>query len=168
MQFLGNTISLEFVFGCFLGWLYNTRRNWFAVQPMWFLGAALLVLAPQSDFPDVAWRMIFWGIPAMLIVMAALATDVRGKTRWGSAWLTLGDASYVIYLVHMLVIYNFVNRLVLKIPEPISNGLIADAVVLACVSLSLLAGVASHLWIDNPSRSLLLRSYRKHLLPRIR
>ncbi len=166
-QFIRNPISLEFVFGCFLGWLYNARRNWFGVHPLWFLGAALLLLAPQRDFPDLSWRMIFWGIPAMLIVMAALATDVRGKTRWGSAWLTLGDASYVIYLVHMLVIYNFVNRLVLKIPEPLSNRLIADAVVLVCVTLSLVAGVASHLWIDNPSRDMLLSLYRKYVLPRL-
>jgi exopolysaccharide production protein ExoZ len=166
-QFLGNTISLEFVFGCFLGWVYLARRNWFAVHPLWFLGGALLLLSPQRDHPDETWRMIFWGIPAMLIVMAALATDVRGKTRWGSSWLTLGDASYVIYLVHMLVIYDFVNRLVLKIPEPISNGLIADAVVLVCVALSLVAGLMAHWLIDKPSRALLLRSYRKHLLPRL-
>ncbi len=51
-------------------------------------------------------RPILWGIPALLIFIGFFALEK--STSW-PAWMQLiGDASYSIYLIHILVIYRVV------------------------------------------------------------
>jgi exopolysaccharide production protein ExoZ len=92
-------------------------------------------------------RVLIWGIPAGLAVLGAVRMErndtAPGPVRRGL--IRLGDASYAVYLVHVLVI-----RALGRVFE---TGVVAapgDAVVGLAVVLSLAAGLAVHLWVERP------------------
>lgn len=106
-QFLGNPLILEFVFGVAIARARLVRAGiWFL--PLGFVAllcAGLLNLAPTGgtlDFlsgSESIQRVFVIGIPAALIVYGA----IHWKTR-PTVWTDLGDASYSIYLVHVLIV----------------------------------------------------------------
>lgn len=53
-------------------------------------------------YPDT--RIINWGIPAVLLVIAALGLEMAGKIPQIGSLQIIGDASYSIYLSHILTI----------------------------------------------------------------
>ncbi|MFX8797491.1 acyltransferase family protein, partial [Acinetobacter baumannii] len=63
--------------------------------------AALLATDWAGEFWRQAWG---WGPPAVLIVAGALCLDLNGKAL-KAPWLRLlGDASYSIYLTHLITL----------------------------------------------------------------
>ena len=89
-------------------------------------------------------RVAIWGLPAGLVVLGAV---VGGRTRRGPVGhglIFMGDASYAVYLVHVLVI-----RVLGRVFEA---GVIlpGDGVVVATVCVSLAAGVGVHVWVERP------------------
>jgi len=107
-QFLGNPIIFEFIFGVGLSYLPRWRPAVWCLP----LGAAALVaagflgIAPPIEIHmellagDESFRRVFvYGIPAAMIVLGTMQIDAKP-----SAWTFLGDASYTLYLTHMLPI----------------------------------------------------------------
>jgi exopolysaccharide production protein ExoZ len=107
-QFLGNPIIFEFVFGVTLSYLPRCR------PAVWCLpiGAAALVaagfigIAPPIEMnmellagDENFRRVLVYGVPAAMIVFGTMQIDAKP-----SAWTFLGDASYTLYLSHMLPI----------------------------------------------------------------
>jgi exopolysaccharide production protein ExoZ len=107
-QFLGNPIIFEFVFGVMLSYLPRCR------PAVWCLpiGAAALVaagfigIAPPIEMnmellagDENFRRVLVYGVPAAMIVFGTMQIDAKP-----SAWTFLGDASYTLYLSHMLPI----------------------------------------------------------------
>ena len=106
-QFLGNPIIFEFIFGVALSYLPRWR------PAVWCLpiGAAALVAAGFAGMaPPIASmellagdenfrRVLVYGVPAAMIVFGAMQIDAKP-----SMWTSLGDASYTLYLSHMLPI----------------------------------------------------------------
>lgn len=97
-----DSIVAEFAFGLILGRLYEIGRlPQSAAFAAGLTVASLAMLALHRAMPDV--RLIYFGIPAAMLVMAALMMESR--IRDGGAWRTLrflGDASYSIYLSHLM------------------------------------------------------------------
>lgn len=109
--FLGSPFILEFLFGVALAFVPTGRP---------LLGAAALGVAVAAigffafhDFPPlgpelgaavVLSRVAYWGVPAAMLVYAALQLEPYfvGPVARGLAFL--GDASYSLYLTHMLTI----------------------------------------------------------------
>jgi exopolysaccharide production protein ExoZ len=105
LAFYTTPMVLEFGFGMLLGlaWPYLPRRRW----PALALGAAAvaafaLILAAPGLWPG-GERMVVFGLPAVVIVAAALTLERSGLAlRW--EWTRqLGNASYAIYLSHFFV-----------------------------------------------------------------
>ncbi len=106
-QFLGNPIIFEFIFGVALSYLPRWR------PAVWCLpiGAGALVAAgfigiapPVTNMELLAGdenfrRVLVYGVPAAMIVLGTIQIDAKP-----SAWTFLGDASYTLYLSHMLPI----------------------------------------------------------------
>jgi exopolysaccharide production protein ExoZ len=97
---------MEFLFGCFAA--LAVRRGWtgrgrtlLTAGIVGFAGGGLaFFLNPVASNPE-ACRVLLFGVPSALIVYGAVAVErVRGWTlpRW---LLTVGDASYSIYLAHL-------------------------------------------------------------------
>jgi len=96
-----NDIIIEFIFGMALGAAYEqgrAPRSPAAGAGLVALGAALLIVQGSFDAP----RFLHFGVPALAIVAGALAFEGRMGGRIWTPPKFLGDASYSIYLSHMM------------------------------------------------------------------
>jgi len=143
---LASPLVLEFLYGVILAHFAMRRK-----LPRAGIAAILLVggfitlmIMPQTS---AAWRFIPWGIPAAAVVTGAVALEGRlGQyiPRW---LLAAGDASYALYLVHILILPflgSVMGHLHLK-------GVAGLAVVIALgLGVSLPAAVLVHRLIEKP------------------
>lgn len=107
LQFLGNPLIIEFGFGVVLA--YAPRWK----PAVWLLpiGAAAMIavgfvgIAPQGGTMEFLagdngfQRVLVYGVPAAMIVFGTMQIDAKP-----SVWTVLGDASYMLYLIHTLPI----------------------------------------------------------------
>lgn len=99
-----------------------------------------------SGWYDEAWRPLAWGLPAVAIVLGALALEPTRQSAWLAVPRLLGDASYSIYLLHPLVV-----AAMFRLAAPYSSGLfVLAAIVAACV-----IGLASFYLFEQPVGKLL-------------
>lgn len=104
-QFLGNPIIFEFIFGVALSYLPRCRTAvWYlpigaaALVAAGFIGTAPAIQANELLAGDENFRRVLvYGVPAAMIVLGAMQIDAKPN-----AWTFLGDASYTLYLSHML------------------------------------------------------------------
>lgn len=111
-DFLGNPMIFEFLFGFCIARLPLRPR---LGLPLIVLGVAGLVCTPLhvenarliAMDPQLApVRVLFWGLPCALILYGAVALEGSFETRRWNALVLLGDASYSIYLFHLIPIAN--------------------------------------------------------------
>ncbi|MBF8747260.1 acyltransferase [Pseudomonas putida] len=99
-RFYHNGIIYEFLLGIGLGVLY--RRG--LVREGRVLPLMVLLAAGFAIYHlDASQRLLHWGIPSALIVLAFVSLEpwLRGNR----LLKTLGDCSYSVYLIHVLVLY---------------------------------------------------------------
>lgn len=100
------SIIAEFAFGILLGWAYmNGLSNFIARQSRWVFGLVFIllgfgVLAIENE--QLFTRAIYWGMPAFFIVLGTLFLEPLIARRPIRLFKFLGDASYSIYLVHLM------------------------------------------------------------------
>ncbi|MET0339051.1 MAG: acyltransferase [Caulobacter sp.] len=139
---LANPMLMEFVAGMALA------RAWHAGQ--WpgkggatvLLVLALIILAIQhfAAFVPGNWRPITWGLPALMIVTVALSFEKAGV--FGMPILQrMGDASYSIYLTHILI-----APLVARLIWPGLPWLFIPAMLIVAA----VCGLACHQWVEKP------------------
>lgn len=99
-RFYANNIIYEFLLGIAIGVAW--RRGW--VRPGLWWPLALVALGAVTIYRlEPNNRLLDWGLPSALIVLGCLALEPYFK---GSQVLkALGDRSYSVYLVHVLVLY---------------------------------------------------------------
>jgi peptidoglycan/LPS O-acetylase OafA/YrhL len=66
----------------------------------------------------------------------------------------------VTYLIHVIVIYNVLDRLVLKISHPVRSGIIADLLIISFVAVSVGAAITLYRTVDLPLRRRLKSCYK--------
>ncbi|WP_237392333.1 acyltransferase family protein [Aurantiacibacter rhizosphaerae] len=106
--------------------------------PAVFLPVGLGMLAFAGELASNIWIAQF--LPVMMIVMAARSFDGR-LPEWRMPML-LGDASYAIYLSHIMVMQVGVMLVLPALP-----GLLGFAWLML---VSTLVGIAIHLWVEQP------------------
>lgn len=157
-------LLLEFVVGM---WMNRVWRGW-PERPLTtgmraMLGVAIALAFVMLAVGDVAWptitREVKWGVPAFVIVAAALALERGGVSlRW--RWLLLlGEASFAIYLIHPFVIKAATIAYRRAGVSAMPLHVLALIAVLALVGA---VGVAFHLLVERP----LIRGLRHRLTPR--
>ena len=166
LRFWGAPIILEFLLGVGLasvGRAAPRRLGPWAVG-LALVGFGLTLVVGYGGIDGVRalndpWnglrRVVVWGLPSALLVFGVVRmerTDAApGRLERAAAFM--GDASYSIYLVHVLVI-RALGRL-------FETGMIAapgDAVVGLTVVASLAAGVVVHLAVERPVLKILPRA----------
>jgi len=104
-----NAVPLEFLAGCLLAVLYLRGH---------YLSGALSLAAIALGIVWILWfgianavtffweplRVIYFGVPATLIVAGALSLEVRGLVRFPRLIILIGDSSYSLYLSHAFVL----------------------------------------------------------------
>jgi len=139
---IANMLFLQFLAGAWLArirlerGLYSRRVGW--VMVVW--GLALFALLSPFDLFMHPLRTFLWGIPALALVAGLVTVEARGGLR-EIGWLKLlGDASYAIYVSHLItieVVTHFMER--------------RDVVYLPVATvLAVAVGIAVHKLIERP------------------
>lgn len=174
-------VSVYFIICVFLGTIAGIEQSWLAIltNPLLFeflLGAwiAMLVLRPEPLNPKIATPMaavalvaffsaiafdytkiptvILWGVPAALLVMALTTMErVDGIPEWMKAFKFSGDASYALYLLHILIL-----DIVLVAAKSLGAGPGLGAVWwILGVLISIAVSFAAHAYLEKPLQNLL-------------
>jgi peptidoglycan/LPS O-acetylase OafA/YrhL/glycosyltransferase involved in cell wall biosynthesis len=144
IQFVFSFHNLEFALGCLSAYLISQsaiREGLFLLV----LGVSLFAFYGMHQ-PEQATleRVIFYGVPSMLIVLGAASLDLKRSFKLPRIFPYLGDASYSIYLTHypylsaaikLALTINMVDRLGYF---PTIGLLIASAIVVGCLTYSLI------------------------------
>jgi peptidoglycan/LPS O-acetylase OafA/YrhL len=89
------------------------------------------------------------GIPAFFIVSSALLLErLYGLATKNRVIYLLGEASYIIYLVHPYIIFT-VLRKGLHHPEALSSPVLAVLIV-GLLALTSVIAIAVHVWFEKP------------------
>lgn len=166
LRFWGAPIILEFLLGVGIAsaWRFAPRRLGLWAVGLALVGFGLRLVFGYGGIDDVRalnepWnglrRAAVWGLPSALLVFGVVRMERTDAApgRLGRAAAFMGDASYSIYLVHVLVI-RALGRL-------FESGMVAlpgDAVVGLTVIASLAAGAVVHVWIERPLLKILPRA----------
>lgn len=152
-----NVLPLEFVYGVILGTLtlQGKRLGKTAAMVLIPLSIAALLLMPSGPTVGAAQgvgrvtlRVLTWGIPAALLVAAAIALELDSglqPPRWLRA---LGDASYSIYLSHGFVLFGL-GSILQKLHRPELVQLQVP-MVLGGFLLASIAGYLLYVMIEKP------------------
>lgn len=147
MQFYRSTLLWEFLFGMVLGQaIHWVRRIPWPVGLLVALGGLyplLFWMAPVFSY----WRGLFWGVPALAVVMGAISMEERWGARSPRWALELGDASYSIYLIHTFAL-PAVGLWLLEWPHR-WRGEVLVALV-ASVALSTALGELAYRLVERP------------------
>lgn len=146
LGFIGNPMILEFCAGLALTRLPRRAGLAGAAIPV---GLLIFALSPALMLADGALaidasrsllRLLWWGVPAFLLAYAALTFEKAFAAKAWNGAVLVGDASYSLYLVHVL------PALILQYWWPVESLLI------------LALGVAIHLVVEKPLLRRLKRS----------
>ena len=137
-HFFAKSMVFEFVLGMLLAlaWKRGFRLSSSVAWVLLVVGIIMLFL--KLPVP----RIIEYGVPSLLIVMACLFINVR-EFKFG---VLLGDASYALYLCHI-----FVLGLLRKILPPILGEGQGAALMFVVISIvvSTIASLVVHQYVDN-------------------
>ncbi|PZW50937.1 exopolysaccharide production protein ExoZ [Humitalea rosea] len=143
-------IMLEFLAGLLLGeaWLRGRLPGAGMGYGLMLAGLAMAAAQHLGGWHSDAWRVLLWGVPALLLITGALAVEAAGQVpRLG--WLRLlGDASYSIYLLHGPLVGPVMR---LMPGAPVAVYFLAAAVV------SAIAGIVCYWLLERPATRLLRR-----------
>lgn len=93
------------------------------------------------------WRVVCFGLPSLLMVYGAASAEIGGKAHFHGIMRKIGDASYSIYLIHVLVL-SVVGRVWAQIATP---DLINHVVALVSMMLAVvIIGLISYRWVEKP------------------
>jgi exopolysaccharide production protein ExoZ len=148
IAFWTDSLCLEFCYGIGLALLF--LRGW-RIRPL--VRLALLITGAIAAVAFVAQgesspiRGFAWGLPAASIVAAAALTDASLRSRFARAFESLGDASYSLYLIHVLL-FILLYPVVAKIIDPLRlSGAVYGSTL---VGASVAAALALYAWVELP------------------
>lgn len=156
--FLADPITLEFLFGAAIASFVPWRdRSPTGSVLLVIAGLALFGLFAALGLIPTAWRCLSFGVAAALLFVGVLRLE--GRLAWPRWVVMLGNASYSIYLVHVLVIYQlmpYAERAVRKYQLVLSADLLALMLTAAGVGV----GLACYFLLEKPITTWLMRKPR--------
>lgn len=160
-DFLFSPFNLEFLLGCLVTFVLtkykiNFKIAWASI----IFGFGLFLFSLLNEFfayYEVV-RVINWGIPSALILLGAVAIEVKSKIHANKIFAYLGDASYSIYLTHVPAIY-FIITIFNKLNIFSGVGYFPTATL--CIVLVLACGCVFYQVIEKPVLKLCKRAFLK-------
>lgn len=146
LAFLSNPVILLFGLGAALGWLKLEYPQWLLQVPSVTLAAPLLainfcIFALAVRHPPVAlrWSALFWFTDFMIVALCAF-----GRAGTWPRLEALGDASYSLYLIHLLPVFAmYFLWQSLHFPYPV-------VFIAVTIGLAIATGLAAYRWIERP------------------
>ena len=144
--FLVSPLLLEFLAGVLLGYAIREGRR-IGEGISLVLGVVGLALVLTVYRGGSEWvRVVECGIPAVLVVQAAVMLEARWGERVPVWMLKVGDASYSLYLVHLLVLL-VIARITFLMPEHVPNEAVMAGV---CLVASVLVSLGVRRYVEEP------------------
>lgn len=113
-NFFLSSYNIEFFLGYLLFIVYDknlitfsTRQAYFGVL---FSMSVVAIFGYDVIDGDYYKRFLTFGLSSVVLLYSLLQLESQQKLRIHSFWISLGDASYVIYLIHFPMIF-FMNKL---------------------------------------------------------
>ncbi|MGS0685715.1 acyltransferase family protein [Nakamurella sp. GG22] len=142
-------ICLEFLFGAVVGWLVVSGRFLFptAAAIVGGLSLGLAVWIGGDNFPGDWYRVVPAGALIAVFVYGMVGLEARGgyvAPRWLQK---LGDASYSMYLWHVLILAGLGRFLLIRLPD----NPVAHAVGLAlAIGAVLIGSLLAYRFVEQP------------------
>ncbi|HEX3762159.1 MAG TPA: acyltransferase [Kofleriaceae bacterium] len=159
MAFYARPIVLEFCYGLVAFYVFqwcSARRDalvrigglrWALIAV--FVAGLVAIVVGEQYYRDVLPRHLVAGIPSFFVVTSALLLErLYGMSTRNRTIFLLGEASYIIYLVHPYIIFT-VLRVVAKGAEAWSAPAQA-ALIIGLLALVSAIAVAIHVWFEKP------------------
>ncbi|MEM7058943.1 MAG: acyltransferase [Pseudomonadota bacterium] len=135
----------EFLMGAVVAWLVRTSHGYAGYAAL-FVGAALIatgVTGAMNPVEQSLGRAAAFGLPAALMIYGAAGIAWR-VPRWV---LKLGDASYMLYLLHLLVFYVAGRGIEMLVGFNIYTSPIS---MLSVLALATVTSIAAHNYAEQP------------------
>lgn len=160
-------LTLEFIAGCLLAIFYfknKVKLNSLIVFIGMFLAIAVSLYLFRSKIgangltPEGWMRPLILGIPAVLVVYFLLMAE-KNNMVFNKIFVVVGDASYSIYLTHILTL-----SVVGRVWSMFNSDSIFDNLIMIpfMFLLSAMVGVLSYYWIEKPLISLTRKSFKSY------
>jgi peptidoglycan/LPS O-acetylase OafA/YrhL len=103
-EFLSNQLLLEFAVGIGLGYYFShIQRLPIIIMPI-LIGIGIGALLAVNQGIQSGIRVIDFGVPMLLIMMAGLGLEKELRKRPNQLLNLLGDSSYAMYLIHPFIL----------------------------------------------------------------
>ena len=152
-QVIFHPLTLDFIGGATIalllnGSIRNNERLIIAIGISVFLLSLIWFNIDKSIIKTEGWpRVLLFGIPSLLVVYAAAKAEISGKVCFPKSMIKIGDASYSIYLSHVLVLAAL-GRIWAKMT--ISGVMINVAILVIMVLAAISVGLSSYRWMETP------------------
>jgi exopolysaccharide production protein ExoZ len=105
-------IILEFAFGLAAGWLFNNTNTWLPPRILIAIAIAGSIALLSTQIENIGYppngsypsRVALWGVPSALLVLSLPCLEKEGYTLRSNSLWALGDASFSIYMTHIMVL----------------------------------------------------------------
>ena len=160
LNIIVHPLTLEFIFGAVLGKLFlNNIKLQFKTSLLLFLGlfsllVSLYVFSINNYEEPQGWmRVLIFGTTALILVAISIYLEKNNK-QYPKFLIKIGDASYSIYLSHILTLSAIGHLWKFFSSDTILDNIIMLPILLAC---TVFVGLLSYFYIEKP----LLRMSRR-------
>jgi exopolysaccharide production protein ExoZ len=158
-----NSLMLEFIFGMAIAAAYERQTFKPRYLAVLLMPAGLIGLFALHGILPAGLRVLSWGVPAMAIMIGMLAAEPWIAERKVRLLEYIGNASYSIYLSHLLTL-GVVREVWLHLP--ISRGSTSATIIYLATAIgaSALAGCIVYRLIERPMTMAFKSRNRKRLI----
>ena len=157
LQLVFSPYSLEFQMGMMVAftWQWLRFRRLPACFYMLLASGSLIVLYIAGCFvPEIGvypnnnhlFRLAYFGLPAFFLVAAVVQLDVSSRFKAPGWAILTGDASYAIYLVHVIIMNTLYKSFARLDPHP--HFLMALCAFVGIGVASVLGGIFFHVFVE--------------------
>jgi len=164
LGFLTNIRIVEFWLGMMIAWLFTQRAfvgqrptRWWSVIIVAF---AILIFFPSKwrFFPELGTTILFTILPAAIVVLGVVVLEQnRAVPRWRFLAL-MGDASYSIYLAHILLL-GAARALWVRCGLPTESVVGAAGFAASSMILVIVGSLGVYRWLEMPITKFLHRQH---------
>ncbi|MED4224246.1 acyltransferase [Neobacillus cucumis] len=156
VEFIFSSYNFEFLLGSLIAYLIINKRLTSAKVTI-IVSILLLTVSwiTAFNYNIGPYRLLFWGIPSALLLYGLVIRDITLNKKTPKFLVFIGDASYSIYLTHIVGLLFLI-----KLLDSINVSTSTIYYILpVCVVIIVTAGCFFHILIEKP----ILRAFRKKL-----
>jgi exopolysaccharide production protein ExoZ len=146
LEFLSNPVILLFGLGTVLGWLKLEYPQWLLhlqgvplAAPLLAINFCIFALVVHHSPVALRWSVLFWFVDYIIVALCAF-----GRAGIWPRLEALGDASYSLYLIHLLPVFA------MYFLWQSLHYLYPVVFIAVTIGLAIAMGLAAYRWVERP------------------